>query len=101
MTELIAKPTSVELKNRERTDNLTVGFETAMLFQAFEENLTGIMNNVKSIRDGTLSETYVEEATYRRYVDAKKTLEQMSEHVDTFKTMIQIVEYDLLETAGT
>jgi len=101
MTELVASISKVTEKKRQRTQGLAMGFETAMFFTAFEENLTSILNNVKAIRDGTLTEAYVEEATYRRYVDAKNTLKQMAEQIDTFQTIIQIVEYDLLEKSGT
>lgn len=99
--KLVAKESTVTAKKRERAETLAVGFETAMFFQAFEENLTGLLNNVKAIREGTLTEPYVEEATYRRYVEAKGTLKQMAVQIETFETMLQIVEYDLLETTGT
>lgn len=100
MTELVATESKVKRKQRERTGELVIGFETGMFFQAFEENLTGILNNVRKIRDGEI-DSYVEEATYKRYVEAKSTLKQMRLAVDTYETMLQIVEYDLLETTGT
>jgi hypothetical protein len=99
--KLVAKESKITTKQRERSESLAVGFETAMFFQAFEENLTGILTNVKAIREGTMTEPYVEEATYRRYVEAKNTLKQMAVQIETFQTMLQIVEYDLLETTGT
>ena len=101
MTELVAEESKITKKRRERSQDIAIGFETAMFFQAFEENLTGILQNVKAIRAGTITEPYVEEATYRRYLDAKTTLGQMASQIETFHTMIQIVEYDLLEATGT
>jgi hypothetical protein len=98
---LVATESEARKKRRKRSEEMVKGFETAMFFQAFEENLTGILNNVRSIKEGTLTEAYVEEATYRRYLDARETLRQMATQIETFQTMLQIVEYDLLETAGT
>lgn len=99
--ELVAKESDYSRKRRKRGKELEKGFETAMFFQAFEENLTGILNNVRGIRDGSINEPYVEEATYRRYLDARQTLKLMAAQIETFQTMLKIVEYDLLETTGT
>lgn len=74
--------------------------ETAMLFQAFEENLSGLMRNFRNLRNGRKMDDWAEEALTMRYLDAKEMLRMMSEKIDGFETMMMVIENDLLEGPG-
>lgn len=72
-------------------------YESSILLMAFEENLVNIMQIVKETKRGQHAD-HVEEAVMRRYLDAKTLLEKVSERIEVFRTMIEIIEYDLLES---
>jgi len=74
--------------------------ETAMLFQAFEENLSGLMRNFRNLRNGREMDDWAEEALTMRYLDAKEMLRMMSDKIDGFETMMMVIENDLLEGPG-
>lgn len=98
--ELKAQPSNNEILARERARHLNVGFENAMLLSAFEENLTNIMQLVKETNRGEHAD-HVEEAVIARYRDAKDTLKILSNRIETFQTIIEVIEYDLLESTRT
>jgi hypothetical protein len=95
--QIEAKATKRELELRERARELNMGFESAMLLSAFEENLTNIMQLVKEINRGEHA-GHVEEAVIARYRDAKATLGLLNKRIDTFNTILEVIEYDLLES---
>jgi hypothetical protein len=95
--ELIATAPLNVIKKRKRATDLNVGFEVAMFMASFEENITNIMQMIKEINRGDHAE-HVEEATIARYRDAKETLEHMKVRVELFETIMEVIEYDLLES---
>lgn len=93
-------PKKTEKNRRAEWKQFVETTETAMLFQAFEENLSGLMRNFRNLRNGREMDDWAEEALTMRYLDAKEMLRMMSEKIDGFETMMMVIENDLLEGPG-
>lgn len=91
------KPRSNSDNKRSEWKQFVETTETSMLFQAFEENLSGLMRNFRNLRNGREMDDWAEEALTMRYLDAKEMLRMMSEKIDGFETMMMVIENDVLE----
>lgn len=92
---------STKVKRRSEWKQFVETTETAMLFQAFEENLFGLMRNFHNLRNGREMDDWAVEALTMRYLEAKEMLRMMSDKIDGFETMMMVIENDLLEGPGT
>ena len=84
-------------KSKGEINTFAESMESALLFMTFEENLSGLMKQSRSIRDGKEVGAWVEESILTRVVDARGTLKAMRDRLDTFDTMMMVIENDILE----
>lgn len=70
--------------------------EVSLIFQAYEENLAGLMRVARQLVDGEISDE-AEKAIYERWRNARGMLSEMKDATEKFDTMLMVIENDLLE----
>lgn len=70
--------------------------EVSLIFQAFEENLAGLMRVARQLTDGEISDE-AEKAVYERWQTAREMLNEIKDASEKFETMLMVIENDLLE----
>jgi len=88
-------------KSSGEINSFAESMESALLFMTFEENLAGLMKQTRAIRDGKRVGAWVEESILTRVVDARGTLKAMRNRMETFETMMMVIENDILEGPRT
>ena len=88
-------------KSQGEVNGQVESMESALLFMTYEENLSGLMKQSRSIMDGKKVNAWVEESILTRVVDARGTLKAMRDRIETFETMMMVIENDILEGPRT
>lgn len=96
----LAVDTKFDTNQRAQTKHEIETAEVALIFQAYEENLSGLMRVARQLVDGELPDR-AETAIYERYLSAREMLKDIENQAEKFKTMIMVIEHDLLERPRT
>ena len=92
--------TKFDTNRRAKTKHEIETAEVALIFQAYEENLSGLMRVARQLVDGELPDQ-AEQAIYERYLSAREMLTEIQNQAEKFQTMLMVIEHDLLERPRT